>query len=384
MIYFDNSSTTKPKKEVNDFVYENNLINYGNPSSLHHLGIESEKIIKATKKVVAEIIKARQDEIYFTSGGTEANNMAIIGTALRNQKKGRHIITTQIEHAAVLNAYKYLETLGFETTYIKPDRNGFIDPKVIETSLREDTILVSVMHVNNEIGSVQDIEAIGNIIKSRDHIRFHVDAVQSYGKLPIDVNRCKIDLLSLSGHKIHAFKGIGALYIRKGVKLTSLFYGGQQEEGIRPGTENLPGILSLLKASEIAKKGSREYYQRVKEINDYLLSQLENLDGIKINSHAENGVYSPYILNVSFEGLKGEVLLHTLEQRGLYVSTGSACNSKKKTVSHVLQAIDLSPKFSDGTLRLSFSALNTMDEAVESFNIIKESLNFLNSIMKRR
>lgn len=206
MIYFDNSSTTKPKKEVNDFVYENNLTNYGNPSSMHHLGIESEKIIKSTKKIVAEIVNARQNEIYFTSGGTEANNMAIIGTALRNQKKGKHIITTRLEHAAVLNAYKYLETQGFEATYLIPDNNGFIDPKLIEANLREDTILVSVMHVNNEIGSVQDIEAIGRIVKSKDNIIFHVDAVQSYGKLPIDVNRCKIDLLSLSGHKIHAFK----------------------------------------------------------------------------------------------------------------------------------------------------------------------------------
>jgi cysteine desulfurase len=384
MIYFDNSSTTIPSEEVNDFVHKMNRTLFGNPSSLHHLGVESEKAINRTRGIIAEMIGSRKEEIYFTAGGTEADNMAIIGSAERNRNIGGHIITTSFEHAAVLNAAKFLEKKGFDVTYLVPDSSGFISPEAVEEAIREETILVSIMHVNNEIGSIQNIEKIGQLIKRSSQALFHVDAVQSYGKLPIDVNKSKIDLLSISGHKIHAFKGIGALYIRKGTKIDPVIYGGQQEQGIRPGTENLPGILSLFKATEAVKNSREANYKNVELIRDKMISGLLELDNIQINSDPEKGEYSPYVLNISFRNTRGEVLLHTLESKGIYVSTGSACHSKKKTVSHVLKAIGLGGEWIDGTVRLSFSKLNTMEEAEEAIVIIKESIRYLDKIMNRR
>ncbi len=380
MIYFDNSATTMPKKEVQDYVGNLAMEIYGNPSSLHHLGIESEKKINEAKREISTAIKSDYKEIYFTSGGTESNNLAIIGIATRNKNKGNHLITTAFEHSSVLNAFKYLETQGFDVTYIKPDGNGIVDSESIDGAIKDSTILVSVMHVNNELGTIQDIEKIGQIIKKHNGIYFHVDAVQSFGKLRIDVNKYKIDLLSISAHKIHGYKGAGAIYIKKNTLINPMFYGGQQESGIRPGTENLLGIMSFFKASEITRIHKEEYNDHVGKIKKIMIDGLESIKGVKFNGLDKS---SPYILNVSFEGLRGEVLLHTFEQKGLYVSTGSACNSKKKTYSHVLDAIGLDEKFLDGALRFSFSSLNTEDEAVEAVKIVNESIEFLNRIMKR-
>ncbi|MBN2260012.1 MAG: cysteine desulfurase [Clostridiales bacterium] len=381
MIYFDNSSTTMPKKEVQEAINEYALTLYGNPSSLHRLGIDSEKMILLAKREISEIINSDSNEIIFTSGGTESNNLAVIGTAMRNKNNGMHLVTTEFEHASILNAFKYLENQGFEITYIKPDKDGIVNLENVKKAIREDTILVSIMHVNNEIGSIQDIDEIGNYIKKiKKEIYFHVDAVQSFGKLKIDVKQAKIDLLSISAHKIHGYKGIGALYIRKNTRINPLFFGGQQEKGIRPGTENLLGIISFLKAAQLVKKDQKTNFDEVKKIKEIMVEGIKTIENIKFNA-LNNSI--PYILNVSFKGLKGEVLLHALEQRGLFVSTGSACNSKKKIHSHVLEAIELEEKYLDGTIRFSFSSLNTEDEANRAVAIIHESMSFLNRIMRR-
>jgi cysteine desulfurase len=279
---------------------------------------------------------------------------------------------------------KQLEQEGFEVTYLCPDSHGFISPESVRSVLRTDTVLISIMHVNNEIGSIQNIRAISKIVHDGSQALMHVDAVQSFGKYPMNVVKDGIDLLSISGHKIHAFKGIGALYIRKGVEIKPLVFGGQQERGIRPGTENMPGIFSLFKAAEVAEKARVESYHLMENIKRELIDGLKDIEGIQFNSHPINGAYSPYILNISFRDTRGEVLLHTLEQRGLFVSTGSACNSKKKVYSHVLSAIGVDKAYIDGTIRLSFSPMNTLEEAQSAVGIMKESLSFLDSIMKRR
>jgi len=384
MIYFDSSSTTIPKKEVQDYVNKNIIKNFGNPSSMHRLGIDAEKIVNKARDTIAKIIGCSSKEIYFTSGGTEANNIAIIGIAKRNSKKGKHIITSSIEHSSVIGACKYLESSGYDITYLDPDKHGFIDFKLVREALRDDTILVSIMHVNNEVGSIQNIKNIGELVKKSKNAYFHVDAVQSYGKIPIDVKVCNIDLLSISAHKIHGYKGIGALYVKKDILIEPLFYGGQQEKGLRPGTENMPGILSLYKASEIISEEMDVNYEKVKKIKNIIINGLGKHKNVKINSNARNGNYSPYILSISFKNFKGEIILHTLEQNKLFVSTGSACNAKKKVSSHVLKAMKCDEEFIDGTIRLSFSSLNTEEEAEQSLKIIDRSIELLNMLLSGR
>lgn len=384
MIYFDSSATTIIKKEVRDYVNENIIKNFGNPSSLHRLGIDAEKIVNKTKGTISKIINCSYKEIYFTSGGTEANNIAIIGSAKRNIKKGKHIITSSIEHSSVISSCKYLESIGYDITYLNPDKHGFIDFKLVKEALRDDTILVSIMHINNEVGTIQNIKNIGELVKKSKNAYFHVDAVQSYGKIPIDVKAYNIDMLSISAHKIHGYKGIGALYVKKDILIEPLFYGGHQEKGLRPGTENMPGILSLYKASEIISEEMDVNYKNARKIKNIIINGLENNKDIKINSSEKNGNYSPYILSISFKNFKGEVMLHTLEQNKLFVSTGSACNSKKKQYSHVLKAMEVDEEFIDGTIRLSFSSLNTEEEAQQSLKIIDRSIELLNMLMSGR
>lgn len=380
--YLDNSATTIPsesvKREINEFLNTT----YGNPSSLHDLGIISERRIKKTKKTIANDLKCLPDEIVFTSGGTESNNLAIIGYALANRSMGNHLITTAYEHKSVMNSYKYLESLGFNVTYLSLGSQGEINEKQLKESLTDETILVSIMHINNEIGTMNPINDFGRIIKKyNQQIAFHVDGVQSFGKFNIDLK--SIDMYAFSAHKIHGIKGVGGLYINKKTKVQNIHFGGQQEKGKRPGTENLIGIISLnsaLKEAIINRERNLKHVAKLKTyVSDYIL---RNIDNAKINVDSYNA--SPYIISLSFKDIMAEVLLHDLESKGIYISTGSACNSKSNTNSHVLESINLDETYIGGTIRLSFSGDNTFDEIESACEILKESINSIRQIIQRR
>ena len=381
-IYLDNSATTKPYKEVVDKMVEALTTDYANPSSLHRKGIDVEKNIKLIRQEIARTLGAKDKEIYFTSGGTESNNSVIRGVANLYKKRKNHIISTEIEHPSVLNTLKDLEEDGFEVTYLKVDKYGKIDIEEFKQSIKPTTILVTIMHVNNEIGTIQPIEEIGKYLKSlKDKVYFHVDAVQSYGKINFKPSKYNIDFMSVSGHKLHGPKGIGFMYIKENNRLKPILTGGGQEIGIRSGTENVPGIYGLGEAVKILNKDLNSTINKIQELKDLLKEEIvNNIDNIKINS-PEDGVC--HILNISFEDVKGEVLLHYLEQKGVYVSTGSACSSKKKG-SHVLNAIGLNPKEIDGAIRFSLSDLNTKEEIIETVKILKESVDDLRMIIRRR
>ena len=381
-IYLDNSATTKPYKEVVDKMVEALTTDYANPSSLHRKGIDVEKNIKLIRQEIARTLGAKDKEIYFTSGGTESNNSVIRGVANLYKKRKNHIISTEIEHPSVLNTLKDLEEDGFEVTYLKVGKDGKIDIEEFKESIKPTTILVTIMHVNNEIGTIQPIEEIGKYLKSlKDKVYFHVDAVQSYGKINFKPSKYNIDFMSVSGHKLHGPKGIGFMYIKENNRLKPILTGGGQEIGIRSGTENVPGIYGLGEAVKILNKDLNSTINKIQELKDLLKEEIvNNIDNIKINS-PEDGVC--HILNISFEDVKGEVLLHYLEQKGVYVSTGSACSSKKKG-SHVLNAIGLNPKEIDGAIRFSLSDLNTKEEIIETVKILKESVDDLRMIIRRR
>ena len=381
-IYLDNSATTKPYKEVVDKMVEALTTDYANPSSLHRKGIDVEKNIKLIRQEIARTLGAKDKEIYFTSGGTESNNSVIRGVANLYKKRKNHIISTEIEHPSVLNTLKDLEEDGFEVTYLKVGKDGKIDIEEFKESIKPTTILVTIMHVNNEIGTIQPIDEIGKYLKSlKDKVYFHVDAVQSYGKINFKPSKYNIDFMSVSGHKLHGPKGIGFMYIKENNRLKPILTGGGQEIGIRSGTENVPGIYGLGEAVKILNKDLNSTINKIQELKDLLKEEIvNNIDNIKINS-PEDGVC--HILNISFEDIKGEVLLHYLEQKGIYVSTGSACSSKKKG-SHVLNAIGLNPKEIDGAIRFSLSDLNTKEEMIETVKILKESVGDLRMIIRRR
>ena len=381
-IYLDNSATTKPYKEVVDKMVEALTTDYANPSSLHRKGIDVEKNIKLIRQEIARTLGAKDKEIYFTSGGTESNNSVIRGVANLYKKRKNHIISTEIEHPSVLNTLKDLEEDGFEVTYLKVGKYGKIDIEEFKESIKPTTILVTIMHVNNEIGTIQPIDEIGKYLKSlKDKVYFHVDAVQSYGKINFKPSKYNIDFMSVSGHKLHGPKGIGFMYIKENNRLKPILTGGGQEIGIRSGTENVPGIYGLGEAVKILNKDLNSTINKIQELKDLLKEEIvNNIDNIKINS-PEDGVC--HILNISFEDVKGEVLLHYLEQNGIYVSTGSACSSKKKG-SHVLNAIGLNPKEIDGAIRFSLSDLNTKEEMIETVKILKESVGDLRMIIRRR
>jgi len=359
-IYLDNSATTRPYDEVAQRMMEYLTDKYANPSSAHSKGVEIERDIKNARKKIASLMGAGEDEIFFTSGGTEADNVAIRGVAYANRKQGRHIITTSIEHPAVLSTVRDLESEGFEATYLSVDSNGVIDFEEFKKALRDETILVAIMHVNNECGSIQPVDKIGRYLsKLKRKVYFFVDAVQSFGKIDFRPSRYGIDLMSISGHKLHGPKGIGALYVKKGTKPRPIVTGGGQEKGIRPGTENVPGIMGLETAAEktLSDLGSR--IERLASMKRLLQEELEaRVPNIKVNSMPE-GVC--HILNISFMDVKGEVLLHTLEQDGIFVSTGSACSSKKKG-SHVLGEMGLSNAQIEGAIRFSLGEFNTVDQ----------------------
>ena len=381
-IYLDNSATTKPYQEVVDKMVLALTTQYGNPSSIYKKGIEVEREIKEIRRNIARSLGAKETEIYFTSGGTECNNTIIRSVAKLNKKTKYHIISTVIEHPSVLNTLKDLEADGFEVTYLPVGKDGKISLEDLKNAIKKETILVSVMHVNNEIGTIQPIEEIGKYLKSLDEkVYFHVDGVQSYAKIKFRPSRYNIDFMSVSGHKLHGPKGIGFMYVKENNRIKPLLTGGGQEIGIRSGTENVPGIYGIGEAVRILNQDLEGTIDKIRGLRDLLKEEiLANIDNVKINS-PEDGVC--HVLNVSFRGVRGEVLLHYLEQKEIYVSTGSACSSKKKG-SHVLNAIGLTPDEIEGAIRFSLSDLNTKEEIMKTVEILKESVSDLRMIIGRR
>ena len=381
-IYLDNSATTKPYQEVVDKMVLALTTQYGNPSSIYKKGIEVEREIKEIRRNIARSLGAKETEIYFTSGGTECNNTIIRSVANLNKKTKNHIISTVIEHPSVLNTLKDLEADGFEVTYLPVGKDGKISLEDLKNAIKKETILVSVMHVNNEIGTIQPIEEIGKYLKSLDEkVYFHVDGVQSYAKIKFRPSRYNIDFMSVSGHKLHGPKGIGFMYVKENNRIKPLLTGGGQEIGIRSGTENVPGIYGIGEAVRILNQDLEGTIDKVRGLRDLLKEEiLANIDNVKITS-PEDGVC--HVLNVSFRGVRGEVLLHYLEQKEIYVSTGSACSSKKKG-SHVLNAIGLTPDEIEGAIRFSLSDLNTKEEIMQTVEVLKESVSDLRMIIGRR
>jgi cysteine desulfurase len=372
-IYFDNSATTRPYDEVIEYINYINRNIYGNPSSLHSKGIEAEKLMKKSREIIASALGAESREIYFTSGGTESNNLAIRGYLNANLRKGKHIITTKIEHPSVLEVFKNMSEYGFKTDYLNVDNKGSIDIKELKEKINKETALISIIYVNNEVGSIQPIEEIVKIKNTinRD-ICLHVDAVQAYGKSRIMPSKTGIDMLSVSAHKIHGPKGVGALYVNKTIKIKPVLFGGGQEALLRSGTENLTGICGFGLATEMIYNSLDKNNEKVSSLKSLFLEQLrDNIDSYKIIS-PENS--SPYILNISFDRVKAEVLLHHLEEKNIYVSTGSACSSRKRIQSYVLKALGLNQSEIDGAIRFSFSAFNTEVDVTDAVNAIKEIL----------
>lgn len=370
--YLDNSATTKVFDSVRDVVVKTMSEDYGNPSSMHLFGMRGENYVKEARKTIASVLKATEKEIIFTSGGSESNNMALIGAAEANKRAGKHIITTGIEHASVSATMKYLEGLGYEITYLPVDNTGKVDLESLRQSLREDTILVSVMYVNNEIGTIEPIEEIGKIIKEYNKsILFHVDAIQAFGKIDIVPKRLNIDLMSVSAHKIHGPKGVGFIYIKEKTKVKPIIYGGGQQNGMRSGTENVPGIAGLSQAVKEIYKDLKSENQKITELKDYFIDRVSELEGVTINSK-KGSVGAPHIISVSVEGIRSEVLLHALEERGVYVSAGSACSSNKPAVSATLKAIGVKKELLDSTVRFSLSVFTTKEEVDYAIETMEE------------
>lgn len=374
--YFDNSATTKVLDCVKDAVVDAMCVNYGNAAAKHRKGVEAENLIREAKKAIADTLKVQEKEILFTSGGTESNNTALIGTALANRRAGKHLITTGVEHPSIYNTMSFLEEMGFEVTYLPVDHLGHISLEDLEKAIREDTILVSVMYVNNEVGAVEPIEAISQCIKKKNpKTLFHVDAIQAYGKYKIRPKKQGIDLLSVSGHKIHAPKGVGFLYIRDGVKIRPILFGGGQQKGMRSGTDNVPGIAGLGAAAADCYKDFEEKQKKLRALRNYFIEEVEKLPDIQVNGPKEEEKAAPQIVSVSFRGVRSEVLLHALEERGIYVSSGSACSSNKKLpVSAVLKEIHLESDLLDSTLRFSFCNETTKEELDYCLENLKELL----------
>lgn len=378
-VYFDNSATTKPYDEVIEAVSKGMKEYFGNPSSLHKIGMNCEKRLNEAREYFASTIKCNKEEIYFTSGGSEGNNLILKGLL----KPGHHFITTAFEHHSIISTCKQLEEKGVKVTYLDVDSEGRISLEDLEEAITKDTVLVSIMQVNNEIGVIQDIEAIGKLIKERSsRAKFHVDAVQGYGKLPIDVNKSNVDFLTVASHKIHGPKGVGFIYIKKGIILNSLISGGSQEKGIRAGTENLPGIIGFEKAAQMTFEEMESRYDKVLELKKYFVERLNEIKDIRINGEIDG--FTPYILNVSFLGVRAEVLLHLLEEQNIYVATGSACTSKSSAAhgSYVIKSLGLSNKEVESAIRFSFSYENTKEEVDYTIDVLKKSLMFLRRVKR--
>ena len=382
-IYLDNSATTMAFREVTELVSKVMYVDYGNPSSMHMKGVQAEKYVKEAKENLAKLLKVQEKEIYFTSGGTESDNWALMGAAQANSRAGRHLITTKIEHPAILQTMEYLESIGYEVTYLPVDEKGVIKLDALEQAVREDTILVSIMQVNNEVGAVQPIEEAGRIIEKKNpKTLFHVDAVQGFGKIRLYPKRCNVDMISVSGHKIHGPKGTGFLYIDENVKIKPIMFGGGQQKGLRSGTENVPGIAGLSLAAKMMYDGMEKDVGRLYELKTYFQKALMQMDRVIVNGPLyEDG--APHIVSASFMGVRSEVLLHALEDKGIYVSAGSACASNKHTVSATLSAMGIDQQLLDCTLRFSFSIFTTREELDYTLKCLGEILPMLRRFVRR-
>ena len=370
--YLDNSATTRVFPEVVDLMVKTMSEDYGNPSSMHTKGVEAEQYIKEATKTFAQILKVQEKEIYYTSGGTESDNWALIGTAMANRRTGNHIVVTAMEHPAVGAVADFLEKQGFAVTRLSVDEQGRIDPEKLRDAVREDTIIVSMMYVNNEIGAVQDIAALSRVIKEKNPKTYvHVDAIQAFGKYHIYPRRMGIDMLSVSSHKLHGPKGVGLLYIDDKVKIVPIIYGGGQQKGMRSGTDNVPGIAGFGLAAKMTYDHLDEKIEKMYALKRRLVDGLMEIPDVHIHGMAvEEG--APHIVSAAFVGVRSEVLLHTLEERGIYVSAGSACSTHKRNASPTMQAIQAPKPLTEATVRFSFSETTTEEEIDYALGVIKE------------
>ena len=374
--YLDNAATTRVFTEVREMMVHVMEEDFGNPSSKHTKGIAAENYIKEAKETICTQLKCKPKEIIFTSGGTESNNMAFIGTAIANRRAGKHVITTRIEHASVHEPMAYLEEMGYDVTYLPVDSTGRVSVEELENAIREDTFLISIMYVNNEVGSVQPIEQIGQMLKKKHpQILFHVDAIQAFGKYKIVPKKLGVDMMSVSGHKIHGPKGSGFLYVNEKVKIRPILFGGGQQDGMRSGTENVPAIAGLGVAVKEIYTGHLEKRAKLYELKKRLIAGLQDVDGVTINALIDPiEETAPHIVSVSFANTRSEVMLHALAQKGVFVSSGSACSSNHPELSGTLQAIGVKSELLDSTLRFSFSVMTTSEEIDYAIEVVKEAL----------
>ena len=376
-VYLDNSATTKCYDEVAELVCRVMCEDYGNPSSMHHKGVEAEQYVRYAKETLARLMKVNEKEILFTSGGTESDNIALIGTAMAHHRRGRHLITTRMEHPAVLQTMTYLERQGFDVTYLSVDREGRIRLQELERAIRKDTILVSIMHVNNEIGSVQPIAEAGELIKRcNPQTLLHVDAVQGFRMCRIYPSRMNVDLLSVSAHKIHGPKGVGFLYIRAGARVNPIIYGGGQQKGMRSGTENVPGIAGLAKAADLVYENLDQDVDRMYELRQKLIDGVSRIEDVRVNG-CPGREGAPHIVSLSVRGVRSEVLLHALEEKEIYVSAGSACSSNKPQISDTLNGIGVERDLLGSTIRFSLSVFTTAAEIEYTIQALEEMVPML-------
>ena len=382
----DNSATTRCSERAKNKMVQILTEDYGNPSSLHNMGKTAEDYIKEAKEQIAKTLRCDEKEIIFTSGGTESNNMALIGGALANKRQGKHIITTAIEHASVQAPLAYLKELGYEITELSVDHDGIISLEELRDAVREDTVLVSIMMVNNEIGAVEPVEEAAKVIKAKNpDTLFHVDAIQAYGKYKIVPKRMGIDLMSVSGHKIHGPKGSGFLYVRDGVKISPIILGGGQQRGMRSGTENVPAIAGMGEAIRIIYQDHAQKVEQLYALKKRLIDGLLAMEGVTVNGINEIALEetAPHIVSASFAGIKSEVMLHALAQEGVYVSSGSACSSNHPELSGTLRAIGVDERLLDSTLRFSFSVLSTPEEVDYALTAVDKVLPMLRRFIKK-
>lgn len=388
-VYLDNSATTRVFPEVAELMTKIMCEDYGNPSSLHMKGVRAEQYLRYAKETLAKLLKVAEKELYFTSGGTESDNLALIGAAMANRRRGNHLITTQIEHPAIIQTMHYLEDQGFRVTYLPVDYSGCISLADLQRAMTPQTILVSIMHTNNEIGSLQPIEEAGALIKRMNPgTLFHVDAVQGFGKAKIFPKRMNIDMLSASGHKIHGPKGVGLLYVADKVKIAPLSHGGGQQMGLRPGTENVPGIVGMAKAAELLYQNYDEDIRHLYHCKKHFIEGVSRLEQVQVNGLLPEDPYgqrtAPHVVSVSFGGVRSEVLLHALEDSGIYVSAGSACSARKPQPSATLRAIGVDKNLLESTIRFSFSVFTTIEEIDYALKVMYDKIPMLRMYTRRK